>query len=320
MMRLLLISGIVGVISTSNLLAEPRIVCDQPTFDFGARDASEVVEHTFRLKNSGTTDLDISAIRPACGCTAANLTRQTIPPGESAELSTRLTLAGRNGEVQKPIFIETNDPANTALQLVIKGIIEKDFQITPSTMILRKESNESPTTASVIIKSLKNDSFEILSAKTESEKLKVRWDKFPEENSYQVTANLEESHPPGQYADKITLETNHPTRKQLDISVIVIVPTPIAVAPTRIFLDSFKKKPVSKTIILKNPAKDTLSINKIETPDPSITSKFEAMGDFGARVVIGNIQPTSALAGRSVKIYLSSGQVVQIPFEVNHKP
>jgi hypothetical protein len=52
------------------------------------------VDHTFVLKNAGTSDLLITAIRPACGCTAANLTRQTIPPGESAELSTRLTLAG----------------------------------------------------------------------------------------------------------------------------------------------------------------------------------------------------------------------------------
>ncbi len=320
MMRLLLISRIVGVISTSNLLAEPRIVCDQPTFDFGSRDSSEVVAHTFTLKNSGTTDLDISAIRPACGCTAANLTRQTIPPGESAELSTRLTLAGRNGEVQKPILIESNDSENPALQLVMKGFIGTDFQITPITMVLRKDSPDAPATASVIVKSMTNKKFEITNAKSEGGKLKVRADKFSDENSYQITANLEERLQAGQYGDKITLETNDPTRKQLEISVIVLVPSTIAVAPLKIVLDGTLTAPVSQTIILKNPTKDALLIDTIETPDPSITSQFEAMEHFGARVMIGNIQPTAALAGKAVRILLSTGHSVQIPFEFNEKP
>ena len=37
--------------------AEPKISCDEPTFDFGSRDASEVVSHTFELKNNGTSEL-----------------------------------------------------------------------------------------------------------------------------------------------------------------------------------------------------------------------------------------------------------------------
>ena len=299
---------------------QPRILCEEATFDFGSKDSSEIVDHTFVLKNTGSADLVITAVRPACGCTAAELTQSTIPPGESAKLSAKLTLAGRNGQVQKPILIESNDPANPALQLVMKGVIGTDFQITPSTMVLRKDSPDAPATASVIVKSMKNENFEITDAKSEGGKLKVRWDKFPDENSYQITANLEERLAAGQYEDRITLETSHPTRKQLVIGVIIIVPSPIAVAPSKIVWDSTSTAPVSRTIILKNPAKDTLSIDKIETPDPSMTSKFEAIGDFGARVVIGNIQPTAVLAGKSVKILLSTGQSVQIPFEIKEKP
>ena len=32
---------------------------------------------------------------------------------------------------------------------------------------------------------------------------------------------MEDRYEPGQYGDKITLETNHPTRKQLEISAII---------------------------------------------------------------------------------------------------
>ena len=294
---------------------QPRILCEEATFDFGSKDSSEIVDHTFVLTNTGSSDLVSTAVRPACGCTAAELTQSTIPPGESAKLSAKLTLAGRNGQVQKPILIESNDPANPALQLVMKGVIGTDFQITPSTMVLRKDSPDAPATASVIVKSMKNENFEITDAKSEGGKLKVRWDKFPDENSYQITANLEERLAAGQYEDKITLETNHPTRKQLEISVIVIVPSPIAVAPLKIVLDSTSIAPVSRTIILKNHTQDGLSIEKIEPPDASMTTKIETMGKFEARVTLANINPTPALVGKSIRIYLTSGQEIQIPLE-----
>ena len=301
-------------------VAAPQIQCQEATYDFGSRDASETVEHTFILKNTGSADLEIKKVQPACGCTTAELDKNIIPPGDSAKIASKLTLAGRTGELQKPINIESNDPTNPTLQLLIKGIVSADFQISPSTMMLRKDSPEASASASVIVKSLKNEPFEILTSQSESGKLKIRWDKLPDENGFQVTANLEDRYEPGQYADKITLETNQPARKHLEISVLVLVPAPISVAPSKIVLPQETSSPISRTIILKNPPNSPLTIDKIETPDPSMTSQSEPLGDFGVRVVIGNIHPTAALAGQPVKIHLSTGQVIQVPIELKAKP
>jgi len=298
---------------------QPRIFCEEPTFDFGSRDASETVDHTFVLKNTGTADLEIKRVQPACGCTTAELEKKIVPPGESNRISAKLSLAGRTGELQKPILIESNDPTNPAFQLVMKGVVGADFEISPSTMVLRKASPEAAATASVILKSLKNEKFEIIDAKSESGKLIVRWDEFPNENAFQLTANFEEQFQPGQYGDKIIVETNHPRKTQLEVGVIVIVPTPIVVAPMKIVLDSQSQAPVSRTIILKNPSKDSLAIDKIETPDPSITSRTEIMGDFGVKLTLGNIIPSPSLIGQSVRILLASGQEVRIPFELREK-
>ena len=317
----LALSLIGAALSTSATeIAAPQIQCQEATYDFGSRDASESVEHTFILKNTGSADLEIKKVQPACGCTTAELEKNIIPPGDSAKIAAKLSLAGRSGEVQKPINIESNDLTNPTLQLLIKGIVSADFQISPSTMMLRKDSPEASASASVIVKSLKNEQFEILTSQSKNGKLKIRWDKLPDENAYQVTANLEDRYEPGQYADKITLETNHPTRKQLEISVLVLVPAPISVAPSKIVLPQENSSPISRTIILKNPQNNTLTIDKIETPDLSMTSQSEPMGDFGVRVVIGNIQPTTALAGQSVKIHISNGQIIQVPIELKAKP
>ena len=218
----LALSLIGAALSTSATeVAAPQIQCQEATFDFGSHDASEMVEHTFLVKNTGTADLEIKKVQPACGCTTAELDKNIIPPGDSAKIAAKLSLAGRSGEVQKPINIDSNDPTNPTLQLLIKGIVSADFQISPSTMMMRKDSPEASASASVIVKSLKNEPFEILTSQSESGKLKIRWDKLPDENAFQVTANLEDHHEPGQYGDKITLETNHPTRKQLELSDII---------------------------------------------------------------------------------------------------
>lgn len=315
------LSLICAALSTSAAeVATPQIQCEEATFDFGSRDAAESVEHTFLVKNTGTADLEIKKVQPACGCTTAELEKNIIPPGDSAKVAAKLSLAGRSGEVQKPINIESNDPTNPTLQLLIKGIVSTDFQISPNTMMLQKDSPQALASASVIVKSLKNEPFEILTSQSESGKLKIRWDKLPDENAYQVTANLEDRYEPGQYGDKITLETNHPTRKQLEVSVLVVVPAPISVAPSKLVLPQETSSPISRTIVLKNPPNSPLTIDKIETPYPSMTSKFEPMGDFGVRVVIGNIQPSVALGGQSVTIHLSNGQVIQVPMELKEKP
>ena len=315
------LSLICAALSTSAAeVATPQIQCEEATFDFGSRDAAESVEHTFLVKNTGTADLEIKKVQPACGCTTAELEKNIIPPGDSAKVAAKLSLAGRSGEVQKPINIESNDPTKPTLQLLIKGIVSADFQISPNTMMLQKDSPEALASASVIVKSLKNEPFEILTSQSESGKLKIRWDKLPDENAYQVTANLEDRYEPGQYGDKITLETNHPTRKQLEVSVLVVVPAPISVAPSKLVLPQETSSPISRTIVLKNPPNSPLTIDKIETPYPSMTSKFEPMGDFGVRVVIGNIQPSVALGGQSVTIHLSNGQVIQVPMELKEKP
>ncbi len=44
-------------------------------------DTGSSVEHTCVLRNEADVDLEILKVRPACGCTAANLSDKIIPPG-----------------------------------------------------------------------------------------------------------------------------------------------------------------------------------------------------------------------------------------------
>jgi len=100
----------------------PRIVCQAPSFDFGALFSTQTLEHAFVLGNDGTRELIISNVRACCGATAkVNDTR--IPPGSTTKLTVRMTLAGREGAMKKSIYIASNDPRQPFYQLNISGVV-----------------------------------------------------------------------------------------------------------------------------------------------------------------------------------------------------
>jgi hypothetical protein len=313
-------SVILLLIFTQFALGAPRITCKAPVFDFGTRDPSESIDHTFLLENTGTSDLIISAIRPACGCTAANMTRQTIPPGESAELSTRLNLVGRTGDLHKSILIESNDPANPALQLTLVGKTAADFEIQPSVLVLRKDSPSKPATGSVQMRATDGSAFEISELVSTSGKLKLRADPMPSGNAYQISASFDEEMPAGEHSVQVTISTNLKGGRTTTMVALVVVPAAISVAPAKIVLKENSEGTVSRTIILKSPKNERLEISRIETPDPKVTTQIQPLGDFGARIVLGNISPSRDLDSKVIVIQLVSGQVVEIPVHIKSHP
>ena len=107
---------------TSN--KEPIISFDKKTWDFGTITDGEVVEHTFRFTNTGTTDLVISSASASCGCTIPNWPKEPIAPGEKGEIKVELNSNGKKDMVTKDITILANtNPVKTILQ--IKVFVEK---------------------------------------------------------------------------------------------------------------------------------------------------------------------------------------------------
>jgi len=107
---------------TSN--KEPIISFDKKTWDFGTITDGEVVEHTFRFTNTGTSDLVISSASASCGCTIPNWPKEPIAPGEKGEIKVEFNSNGKKDMVTKDITILANtNPVKTILQ--IKVFIEK---------------------------------------------------------------------------------------------------------------------------------------------------------------------------------------------------
>lgn len=105
--------------------AAPKIVVDEPVFDFGEVKEGTVITHTFVIRNEGTDPL-VFTRKPytSCGCTVAALPKEVLMPGEALELAATFDSSGFGGRhVRKEIHVFTNDPQNPRLVLALVGYV-----------------------------------------------------------------------------------------------------------------------------------------------------------------------------------------------------
>lgn len=93
--------------------------------DFGTIKEGEVVEHTFKFKNTGDAPLIISSATASCGCTVPVWPKEPIAVGEEGEIQVRFNSKGKAGNQSKTVTITANTYPKTT-RLNIKSVVQKD--------------------------------------------------------------------------------------------------------------------------------------------------------------------------------------------------
>lgn len=82
--------------------------------NYGKISEGQVLEVSFRFKNTGDKPLVIQNVQPGCGCTAANPPDKPILPGEEGVINATFNSEGRPGPNKKDIFITANTKDKTS--------------------------------------------------------------------------------------------------------------------------------------------------------------------------------------------------------------
>lgn len=91
-------------------------------YDFGTVDEGEIVETTFKVTNSGKTDLVITDAKVTCGCTVPVWPKKPIKPGETENIKVRFNTRGKKNRQQKNITLITNTEKGSEI-LTLKGMV-----------------------------------------------------------------------------------------------------------------------------------------------------------------------------------------------------
>lgn len=93
-----------------------QVEFDGTSHDFGEIKQGAVVSHTFYFQNTGNVDLKIENVKPSCGCTTPDWTREAIPPGEKGFIKVEFDSKGKSGIQRKTVTVVANtEPKSTIL-------------------------------------------------------------------------------------------------------------------------------------------------------------------------------------------------------------
>lgn len=77
------------------------IALSESNFDFGKIKKGDKVEHIYEITNTGTNPLVISEVKPGCGCTAPDFTKEPIMPGKKGKITLHFDSSNFDGNVNK---------------------------------------------------------------------------------------------------------------------------------------------------------------------------------------------------------------------------
>ncbi len=89
--------------------------------DLGKVKEGQVIEVTYRFKNTGTKPLVISNVSASCGCTVPEKPEKPFAPGEEGTIKAKFDSKGRpHGEARKTVYVAANtNPASYQLSFKV---------------------------------------------------------------------------------------------------------------------------------------------------------------------------------------------------------
>lgn len=259
--------------------SEPTLVVSKPIFDFGTISQGQPVQHDFVIRNSGSSELQIRKILPACGCTAAVVASDRISPGESTEIKVQFDTAGFQGYKVKTIRLYTNDPKQTSTVLTIQGTIRPEIAVTPLRLnfgnVRRGTSPEDEVVVSSTIQG-----FAIKSVRPRSEEIQVVNEPLAEGKGARLKISLKDTLPVGIFRSRIAVLTNNKKTPVINVPIFAKVRGDLSFSRSSVsfgLLEGPLKEPTSQEVILTNTSSEPIGILSVKSDHPNVSAKIDEL-------------------------------------------
>lgn len=201
-------------------------------YNFGVLQNGEVGKHQFIIKNTGTADLTVSVEETSCKCTAADLGKGTVKPGDSTVIDVTWKTADYIGDYIQKVLIQTNDPDMMMVELEVRGKIVADARAMPSELTFTNITHGYTAQTQTKIACYKNppleitrfdylnpdakDRFELQIAPLTEEEYQSEPDAT---GGYQLTLTAKDNLPLGPFSETLVLKTNSPLQPEIKIPI-----------------------------------------------------------------------------------------------------
>lgn len=96
------------MVEKAQKMSKTTVALSSADHDFGNVKKGQKVQHIYEITNTGKVPLIISNVRPACGCTAPDYTKEPIAPGKKGKVTLSFDSSSFNGMQNKTAEVFTN--------------------------------------------------------------------------------------------------------------------------------------------------------------------------------------------------------------------
>jgi hypothetical protein len=260
--------------------AKPVIDVVEKVKDFGMVAKGEIVKAIFEVRNTGTAPLEITSVRPTCGCTVANYDK-TIEPGATGKIEADVDTTAFTGPIAKSVLVFSNDTANSQINLVVKAEVRSFVEVLPRNLLRLNVLQGEAATEKVTLVSAEGGPFAVTSVDTGGGPYKVEYRELPEKErvperkgqQWEVSVTVPPEAPEGLLNHKLLVKTSHAKAAEVTLQVSGVVRPIVQVVPAEVNFGSVAgDTPVGRNIILINNRQGTqLELTKVEVDNPLFT-------------------------------------------------
>lgn len=255
----------------------PRMQVDKPVFDFGRVEQGDTVTHAFRFTNQGNRDLRVRSVKTSCGCTAAVIAADTIPPGMEGSIQATFDTKRFAGQKAKDIRVHTNDPLSPVTTLTLRGEITTEVQVQPAQLYLGRLQRGSPVTRTVNVLYDQNKTFEITHITNSHPAISVRAEdtRVEGKKGKALQVSVSKAAPRGPLNDTITVTTTSTKKPTISIPVVGSIEGDVIALPSQVSFGVVRQGVGEmRTVRIKNRSAQPLGIGQVRSSLASVVPEL----------------------------------------------
>jgi hypothetical protein len=316
------------VAATVLAAGKPKATIAEPLKDVGTVSKGDKIVHDFVIKNEGDADLQITNVQPACGCTVAEFDK-VIKPGQTGKVHAVVDSATFSGPISKGVSVFTNDPEHPQIELTIHAKVEPYISIKPGyARYITVQGEPLEGNIAQTLWAPDGTSWDITGVDSPFPFLAVTFHEAkPEERlpdakgkQWKVEMKLSNQAKVGPLSDYVTVHTNHPKQKIVQIPVSGFVRPVVATTPPNADFGKIElKEPLKKALNIRNFATEPIKVTSVDPTLPKgIETKLETLEEgreYQVRIILNPELAKGPFLGKLV-IHTDSPKVPTLEVEV----
>ena len=255
----------------------PRIVFTQPVHDFGKVEQGEQVTHLFRFTNQGGQELRIESVKTSCGCTAAVISADVIPPSKEGTISATFDTAHFSGEKAKSISVYSNDPIQPVTTLTLQGEITVEVTVEPTQLYLGRLRRGEETTRTVEVLYNADKPITITKVENTSPVISVQAQELAKngQKGKKLLVTLKKDAPLGRLNDQITVTTTSQKRPSIVIPVFGSIEGDVVILPPQVSFGVVRKgEGKTQEVSIKNRAAAPVHVLRAQSSTADVVAEL----------------------------------------------